>query len=107
MSAGSPGIEYEKVGLLMGNIFSVMRLSMGDFGCITAADYLKPFENYVFWMIFLLNAVITCIIFLNFIVAEAGNTYNIVSEEIDNYIQQQKADLVAEAESLIPAGFKN
>jgi len=48
---------------------------MGDFGAIAAADYLTDEENYLFWFIWLLTAVITCIIFLNFIVAEASASY--------------------------------
>ena len=48
---------------------------MGDFGAIAAADYLTLEENYLFWFIWLLTAVITCIIFLNFIVAEASASY--------------------------------
>ena len=72
---------------------------MGDFGAITPSDYLTPAENYIFWVIWILTAVITCIIFLNFIVAEAGASYTAVSEQLENYIQQQRAVLVAEAYS--------
>lgn len=46
--------------------------------------------------------IISCIVFLNFIVAEAGNTYNEVSEQLENVIQQQKASLIDEVESLLP-----
>lgn len=80
---------------------------MGDFGVIAAADYLTPEENYLFWLVWLLTAVLTCIIFLNFIVAEASASYTEVSEQLENYIQQQRADLVAEAESLIPNSVKS
>lgn len=79
---------------------------MGDFGAIAAADYLTAQENYLFWFIWLLTAVITCIIFLNFIVAEASASYTEVSEQLENYIQQQRASLVAEAEGLLPVWFK-
>ena len=48
----------------------------------------------------------TCIIFLNFIVAEAGNSYNEVSEQLENIVQMTRADMVAEAESLLPGFFK-
>jgi hypothetical protein len=36
----APGIEYEKVGLFFGNFLQTMRISMGDFAAIAAADYL-------------------------------------------------------------------
>lgn len=51
-------------------------MSMGDFGCITPSDYLTPEENWIFWVIWTITVVVSCIIFLNFIVAEAGNSYN-------------------------------
>ena len=107
MAEGTPGMEYEKVGLFVGNIIIVCRISMGDFAIIEPSDYLTPAENYVFWIIWTITCIVTCIIFLNFIVAEAGETYNVVSEELENYIQQQRADLVSEAESLIPNSIKS
>jgi hypothetical protein len=79
---------------------------MGDFGCIAASDYLTPAENWLFWVIWLITAIMTCIIFLNFIVAEASASYSEVSEQLEEYIQQQRADLVAEAESLSPDSWK-
>ena len=106
MAEGTPGMEYEKLGMFVGNIIIVMRISMGDFAAIEPADYLSPHENYVFWIIWTLTCIITCIIFLNFIVAEASETYATVDAELQNYIQQQRADLVAEAESLIPNSVK-
>jgi hypothetical protein len=106
MSDGAPGLEYKKVGMFFGNYLQTMRISMGDFSCIAASDYLSPSENYLFWFIWTLTTIITCIIFLNFIVAEASASYNEVSEDLDNYIWQQKADLTAEAESLIPNSLK-
>lgn len=75
MKGDAPGIEYEKVGLFFGNFLQTMRISMGDFAAIGAADYLSEQENYLFWFIWLLTAVLTCIIFLNFIVAEASASY--------------------------------
>ena len=83
----APGVEYKKIGLFFGNILQTVRISMGDFGAIAAADYLTAQENYLFWFIWLLTAVITCIIFLNFIVAEASASYTEVSEQLENYIQ--------------------
>lgn len=83
----APGVEYKKVGLFFGNILQTIRISMGDFAAIAAADYLTEKENYLFWFIWLLTAVITCIIFLNFIVAEASASYTTVSDNLENYIQ--------------------
>ena len=78
---------------------------MGDFLVIDAADLLTKEENILFWVIWLLTVIVTCIIFLNFIVAEASASYTKVSEQLENYIQLQRADLVAEAEGLQPGCF--
>lgn len=74
-----PGIEYEVVGLFVGNIISTLRMSLGDFG-FDAAIELDQAENYVYWIMWVLIILITCIIFLNFIIAEASASYEKVSE---------------------------
>lgn len=66
--------------MLLGNFVQTVRLSMGDFAAIDAADTLNVNENLLFWFIWLVTVVITCIIFLNFIVAEASAVYTKVSE---------------------------
>ena len=40
LSDSAPGVEYKKIGLFFGNILQTVRISMGDFGAIAAADYL-------------------------------------------------------------------
>lgn len=82
----TPGEEYQKVGLLLGNFVSTVRLSMGDFAAIDAADSLNKDENLLFWFIWGVTVVITCIIFLNFIVAEASAVYTKVSDKLQEYI---------------------
>ena len=103
----APNYEYYKVGLFVGNIIQVIRISMGDFAIIGVAGTLKEEENIVFWIIWLSTVIITCVVFLNFIVAEASASYTDVSENLDNFIQEQKAELVAEAESLMPDMIKS
>jgi len=63
-----PGSEYDNVGLFVGNLLSTLRMSMGDFG-FDAAILLDPAENIIYWFVWLLIVIITCIIFLNFIIA--------------------------------------
>ena len=75
-----PGKEYRYLGTVFGNLLSVFRASMGDFVFIEESNYLNKEENVVFWVTFLLIIGVTNIIFLNFVIAEAGNSYNIVSE---------------------------
>jgi len=105
LSSDAPGIEYDKIGLFFGNFIQTIRLSMGDFAAIDAANTLSKNENYVFWIVWFVTVVVTCIIFLNFIVAEASASYTTVSEQLENFIQQQRADLTGEAEGLLPSSF--
>lgn len=80
LSSDAPGIEYDKIGLFFGNFIQTIRLSMGDFAAIDAANTLSKSENYVFWLVWFVTVVVTCIVFLNFIVAEASASYTTVSE---------------------------
>lgn len=69
-----PMEEYENIGLFFGYIFSTLRASIGDFD-FEASTYLNSQENYLYWFIWLLSIVLTCIIFLNFIIAETSASY--------------------------------
>lgn len=71
-----PGNEFERIGLYFGNVLTVFRATMGDFSLINSSGYLNDEENFVFWLIFFLILTVTNIIFLNFVIAEAGNSYN-------------------------------
>lgn len=70
---------------------------MGDFD-FSAADYLTPEENILFWFIWFAIVLMTCIIFLNFIIAEASASYEKVKERLEAYIFMAKANMVAEVE---------
>ena len=75
---------------------------MGDFFFITSSTALGVEDNIQFWVIFFLILVMNNIIFLNFVIAEAGNSYNKVNDHIDEYIAQEKSALIDEAELMIP-----
>ena len=81
-----PGEEYKYTGLFIGNIISTLRMSLGDFD-FDASTLLEKQENLIFWLVWLLIVVITCIIFLNFIIAEASASYEKVSERLKAFIQ--------------------
>ena len=55
---------------------------MGDYDFDGAND-LDDVENIVYWICWLLMVTITCIIFLNFIIAEASNSYANVMETLN------------------------
>lgn len=55
-------------------------MSMGDTSVIASVEYLTDGEQIMFWTVLMVVIVVNNIIFLNFIVAQAGSTYNNVSE---------------------------
>jgi hypothetical protein len=88
LNSDAPFHEYKKVGLGIGYFLDVMRISMGDLGSIAAAEHLNSQgEIIAYWIIMLGCVFINCIIFMNFIVAEAGSIYNEVSENLEQIIQ--------------------
>lgn len=94
------GTEYQYIGLHFGTIFSTMRISIGDFSAIDDSVDLEKAENYMFWIIWLFVMGATCIVFLNFIVAEASASYANVTEIIEETIFQERAGLIAEADGM-------
>jgi len=76
-----PGEEYKNTGLLIGNFLYTLRMSLGDFD-FSASTLLPQPENIIFWLVWYLVVIVTCIIFLNFIIAEASNSYTNVSESL-------------------------
>jgi hypothetical protein len=76
---------------------------MGDSAAIEASKFLAKNENIIFWLMWLLITIVTAIIFLNFIVAEASASYVKVTETLELVIWQEKASLILEAEDMFPA----
>ena len=77
-----------------------LRLSMGDFSAIGPSSGLAKAENWIFWILWLMIVIVTCIIFLNFIVAEASASYTKVVEALEEFILVEKAALIFEAEAM-------
>jgi hypothetical protein len=72
--------EYTELGYLSGNFITMMRLSMGDFVLIGSIEGKTPGEQICLWVVWLLSVLVNCIVFMNFIVAQASATYSAVSE---------------------------
>jgi hypothetical protein len=79
---------------------------MGNFD-FERANMLNEYENYIYWVCWFIIVVITCIIFLNFIIAEASASYEKVASRLDPIIMKERASLVFEADEMIPAMNKN
>ena len=80
------GMEYNAIGLHIGEWAWTLRLSMGDFSAIGPSTSLEGAENWIFWFTWGLIVIVTCVIFLNFIVAEASASYTKVTENLDQFI---------------------
>ena len=100
-----PGEEYQYIGLFMANFINVLRTSLGDFD-FGASEYLTQSENILFWIIWFFIVVLTCVVFLNFIIAEASASYEKIKSRLDAEIFKAKADLITEAENMTFERFK-
>ena len=78
--------DYKTIGLHFGEFMWTLRMSMGDFSAIGESTSLQMPENIVFWLLWGLTVIVTCVIFLNFIVAEACASYSAVVETLDEVI---------------------
>ena len=95
-----PAKEYNALGLHMGEFMWTLRLSIGDGSAIEASKHLKIGENRLFWVMWLIVTIVTCVIFLNFIVAEASASYTKVTETLEQVIWQEKSSLIVESEEM-------
>ena len=102
-----PGVEYKEIGLFVGNIIDVLRTTLGDYNCINTSIYLNLNETIIFWISWIIVVMIGCIIFLNFIIAETSASYEKVSQRLEEFIQREKANLIAESEGMTPDIFKS
>ena len=93
---GTPGAEYHHVFQFIATYISAFRMAMGDtdFGGTTILD---SKNNYLSWVIWFLIVVVSGLIFLNFLIAKASNTYIKIDENLDSYIECDKISLIDEA----------
>ena len=100
------GIEYKAIGRFWGNLITIVRMSVGD-NDFDSISEMKKENALMFWLVWVLILYIMCIIFLNFIIAEASASYENVSNDIDNFLQYQRANLINESEDMMPTCLKN
>ena len=98
--------EYAKLSWFIGNWLAVFRLSLGDFDFTLLESTSLTKTHILFWAIWLLMVLFTALIFLNFIIAEVGNSYARVRENVDSFIYKERAKLISEAEELLSTKFK-
>ena len=101
------GQEYMDMHLLMARLIDTLKVSLGDLGLIGTSMDLGLEDNILFFICLMLVIVVTFIIFLNFIIAEASASYETVAGDLPSYIMKQKATLIAESEFLMPEWMKS
>ena len=75
-------------------------MSLGDFD-FEATTLLDPIENYIYWISWLLVANSTCVVFLNFMIAEVSSSYRNVHENIQAMVLKERALLIKESEDMM------
>ena len=90
-----------------GQVLSVLRISLGDFSWVGASPTLSQYEIYLFWFFVVLTVFSQSIVMLNFIVAEASNSYKKINHVLDQVIQKGKSDLISDADRATWQMFKD
>ena len=99
---GNPSHEYREIGPFSGNVMYTLRLSLGNFDFSTLEDpNKKDWEQRMFWITWYSYVIFGTLIFLNFIIAEVSNSYEIVRENINQLIYKERAGLIAEVEAIM------
>lgn len=103
----NPAGEYSKIGPFAGNLFTTLRLSLGDFdfGVLEETDATKGAldsdQHQLFWVVWLAMVVFSALIFLNFIIAEVSNSYSKINANISKLVYKERATLINEAEDVM------
>ena len=106
-AASYPGREYEFLWKPIGQFFTVIRISLGDFD-FGPLQHMGKFEVLVYWVVWLVIVMVTCIIFLNFIIAEVSSSYEKVKVSLNSLFLQERANLIRESEDMMfPSMKKN
>jgi len=62
---------------------------------------MTPAEAIVFWLVWVVIFGLGCLIFLNFIIADVGSSYETVKEDIESLIYKSRASMVMETEDFL------
>jgi|TARA_B110001450_G_scaffold243506_1_gene254804 hypothetical protein len=96
----NPG--YQNIGNLLGLIIQSVRLSQVDPTSIgpykISISRMSHEENILFWLLWVFGAILTNVIYLNFIVAEVMNIYGKVTLTLGQVKTRERASMIAESE---------
>ena len=87
-------IEYHHLPGFFKNYFAIIRLSIADFELTSAVSYMNEVDSVIFWIMWIITMISTCVVFLNFIVSEVSNSYSVVSFKLEEYRQLALGDII-------------
>lgn len=94
--------EYSILGNLIGHVIQSVRLSQVDPTSIgpykISISLMGHEENILFWLLWVFGAILTNVIYLNFIVAEVMNIYGKVTLTLGEVKTRERASMIAESE---------
>lgn len=70
-----------------------------------ATIILDSFQNWMFWLIWVMLIFVNNIIFFNFIIAEVGASYSNVKANVDVFVLQERGNLISESEDMMRARY--
>lgn len=89
--------EYEHLPYFARQFFASIRISLADFNFMFVIT-LQPFDQNMFWLVWFIQVMLTCIAFLNFIIAEVSSSYQSVKSRVDGLIKKEQAQMIQEAD---------
>ena len=95
-----PGIEYRVMPRFLVQFIGSIRISLGDFD-FEESYHLSDRENHMFWVIWITIVIMTNIVFLNFIIAEVGASYNKIKDVLTGLEGQERMNLIKESEVML------
>lgn len=94
-----PDKEYLLMPKFFARFIHLLRASIGD-NNYDASTYLIGYQNHLYWIIFMLANGLLTIVFMNFIIAEVGNSYNVIMESLHQKLLKQRGLMINEAEDI-------
>ena len=64
-----PYFEYHQLNMLVANMIATMRISIMDYEMYSFSEYMDNNNGMVFWLLWIITTICTCIIFINFLIA--------------------------------------
>lgn len=89
--------EYRHVGSFFANLLFTLRVSLGDFDFEFNENMTKA-DHRLFWIIWGFVIILTCVVFLTFVIAMVCDTHSDIKTTIDQVIYKERAELIREAE---------